>query len=157
MEDTNSTFEQRLKKYRENKGLLKKEMARKLKVSESYYNTIENGKKGASKNFLIKLVAESKKPEEFWVYGVDINQYTHIKENKGKFILVHAQRDIRGNRNYVEYICDTPREVLLLVNTLRMFVSQLDENSYTITYINGEEEINYNLEDIEKLIKYSLE
>ncbi len=39
MEDTNSTFEQRLKKYRENKGLLKKEMARKLKVSESYYNT----------------------------------------------------------------------------------------------------------------------
>lgn len=157
VEDTNSTFEQRLKKYRESKGLLKYKFAKNLDISESFYNMIENGRKNPSKNFLIKLVAESKKPEEFWLYGVEENKYANIKKNEGIFSVVQVQKSLNRGTNYVEYVCDTPREALLLVNTLRMFVSPLDENSYTITYINEGKEINYNLEDIEKLIKYSLE
>ncbi|MGN9161863.1 helix-turn-helix domain-containing protein [Clostridium sulfidigenes] len=157
MEDTNSAFEQRLKKYRESKGLLKYEFAKKLDISESFYNMIENGRKNPSKNFLIKLVAESKKPEEFWLYGIEENKYTNIKKNEGIFTIVHVQKSLNKSTNYIDYVCDTPREVLLLVNTLRMFASPVDENSYTIIYTDGKKEINYNLEDIEKLIEYSLE
>lgn len=105
----------------------------------------------------VKLVAESKKLVEFWLYGVDVNQHTNSKENKGKFIVVHVQRDTRGNRNYVEYICNTPREVLVLVTTLKTFASPIEINNYLIYYTDGVNETNYSLEDIEKAINNSAE
>lgn len=72
---------ERLKEYREGLGLTKKEMADKLEVSASFYNNIENGKKGASKNFMNKLVAETNKPEEYWFYGVNDKEYLDVREN----------------------------------------------------------------------------
>lgn len=74
-------FTERLKDYREKLGLSKKEMSERLEVSASFYNNIENGKKGASKNFMIKLVADSGKPEEFWLYGIDETEYIDIRED----------------------------------------------------------------------------
>ncbi len=74
-------FTKRLKDYREKEGMKKNEFAIKLGVSESFYNMIENGKKGASKNFMNKLVAETGKPEEFWFYGVNDKEYLDVREN----------------------------------------------------------------------------
>ncbi|AKA68494.1 helix-turn-helix domain-containing protein [Clostridium scatologenes] len=74
-------FNERLKKYRENKNLLKKEFAEKLEVSESYYNMIENGKRNPSKAFIEKLVCESSMPEEYWIYGIKENEYINVRED----------------------------------------------------------------------------
>lgn len=74
-------FSERLKKYRESKNLLKKEFAEKLEVSESYYNMIENGKRNPSKSFIEKLVCESSKPEEYWIYGINETEYINIRED----------------------------------------------------------------------------
>lgn len=63
-------FTERLKAYRKDLDLNKRQMAVLLNVSESYYNTVENNKRKPSKNILAKLVKLSDKPEEFWVYGV---------------------------------------------------------------------------------------
>lgn len=74
-------FTERLREYREGLGLTKKEMSDKLGVSAPFYNYIENGKKSASRNFMIKLVAESNKPEEYWLYGIEEENYIDIRED----------------------------------------------------------------------------
>lgn len=74
-------FTERLRQYREGLELTKKEMADKLGVSAPFYNYIENGKKGASRNFMIKLVAESNKPEEYWLYGIEEGNYIDVRED----------------------------------------------------------------------------
>lgn len=64
-------FKDRLKKYREELGIDKKrDMANKLEISESFYNLLESGTRPVSKNVLNKLVVLSKKPEEYWRYGI---------------------------------------------------------------------------------------
>ena len=68
-------FSERLKNYRNNLCLKKKELADKLDTSESYYNMIENGKRSPSKKFLVKLVNFSKLPEEYWLYGIEEKEY----------------------------------------------------------------------------------
>lgn len=68
-------FSERLKNYRNNLLLKKKELADKLDTSESYYNMIENGKRNPSKKFLVKLVDFSKLPEEYWLYGIEEKEY----------------------------------------------------------------------------------
>lgn len=68
-------FTERLITYRESLGLIKREFAERLEVSESYYNMIENGKRDASQNFIDKLVNISHKPEEYWIYGIDTEEY----------------------------------------------------------------------------------
>ncbi|MDS1005327.1 helix-turn-helix domain-containing protein [Clostridium sporogenes] len=87
-------FNERLKKYRENKNLSKREFAEKLEVSESYYNIIENGKRNPSKNFIEKLVCESSMPEEYWIYGIDNSEYINVRE------------DLKCVRKAVEQILD---------------------------------------------------
>lgn len=74
-------FNERLKKYREGKEILKRQFAEILEVSESYYNMIENGKRTPSKAFIEKLVVESGKPEEYWIYGVDESEYINVRED----------------------------------------------------------------------------
>lgn len=74
-------FNERLKEYRKGKDLLKVEFAKKLEVSESYYNMIENGKRNPSKAFTEKLVCESGKPEEYWIYGIDEKEYIKIRDD----------------------------------------------------------------------------
>ncbi|WMJ81931.1 helix-turn-helix transcriptional regulator [Clostridium sp. MB40-C1] len=87
-------FNERLKKYRESKKLLKREFAEKLEVSESYYNMIENGKRTPSKNFIEKLVCESSMPEEYWIYGIENSEYVNVRE------------DLKCVRKAVEQIID---------------------------------------------------
>lgn len=72
-------FNERLKNYRNNLDLKKKEFADKLDTSESYYNMIENGKRNPSKKFLIKLVNFSKLPEEYWLYGIEEKEYIETR------------------------------------------------------------------------------
>lgn len=73
-------FNKRLTEYRESKGLTKREFAEKLETSESYYNMIENGKRSPSKTFMEKLVCESNKPEEYWIYGISEDEYVNTRE-----------------------------------------------------------------------------
>lgn len=74
-------FEKRLQEYREEKGYTKREFAKIIGVGETFYNMIENGKKNASKNFMIKLVAATELPEEYWFYGISKDQYIDVREN----------------------------------------------------------------------------
>ena len=73
-------FSDRLEKYRNELHLRKKEMADKLQVSESYYSLIENGKRNPSKNFIEKLVLISELPEEYWIYGINAEDYINIRD-----------------------------------------------------------------------------
>lgn len=74
-------FCERLKDYRENIGFIKRELAERLSVSESYYNMIENGKREPSKNFIEKLVVFSEKPEEYWLYGISEENYAKERDS----------------------------------------------------------------------------
>lgn len=64
-------FNERLKSFRKDLDLNKRQMAKELDVTEGYYNVIENAKKNPSKNFIDKLVLLSEKPEEYWIYGIE--------------------------------------------------------------------------------------
>ena len=68
-------FNERLEKYRSELHFLKKEIAQKLEISESYYSLIESGKRNPSKNFIKKLVSVSELPEEYWLYGLNKEDY----------------------------------------------------------------------------------
>jgi transcriptional regulator with XRE-family HTH domain len=73
-------FNDRLDKYRNELYLKKKEMADKLQVSESYYSLIESGKRSPSKNFIEKLVVISERPEEYWIYGINQEDYVNTRD-----------------------------------------------------------------------------
>ena len=74
-------FNERLEKYRNELHLKKREMANKLEVSESYYSLIENGKRHPSKNLIEKLVVISELPEEYWVYGINTEDYINTRDD----------------------------------------------------------------------------
>jgi len=68
-------FNLRLKKYRNKFHFKIKEIAPKLELSESYYSLIESGKRKPSKKFIEKLVSISELPEEYWLYGINKEEY----------------------------------------------------------------------------------
>lgn len=74
-------FNERLEKYRNELHLKKREMSNKLEVSESYYSLIENGKRHPSKNVIEKLVVVSNLPEEYWVYGINTDDYINTRDD----------------------------------------------------------------------------
>lgn len=74
-------FKERLKSYRKSLQITKREMSKRMDISETYYNMVENGSRQPSKNFLSKLVLISQKSEEYWVYGIQYNQGKNIMEN----------------------------------------------------------------------------
>lgn len=74
-------FNERLEEYRNKLGLLKREFADKLDVSESYYNMIEHGKRNPSKAFITKLVSATGKPEEYWMFGISDNEYRATRDD----------------------------------------------------------------------------
>ena len=78
------TIVDRLKKFKNELGLeSNKEMATLLKIGESFYSSIENGKKPVSKNVLQRLIVLSMLPEEYWKYGItDENERI---EKRGEF------------------------------------------------------------------------
>ena len=73
-------FNERLEKYRNELHLKKMEMADKLEVSESYYSLIESGKRNPSKNFIEKLTLISELPEEYWIYGINKEDYINTRD-----------------------------------------------------------------------------
>lgn len=73
-------FKDRLTNYRKSLNIKKREMANILHISESYYNLVENGKREPSKNVLISLVANSGKPEEYWLYGLSDEEYRKTRD-----------------------------------------------------------------------------
>lgn len=73
-------FKDRLANYRKSLNITKREMADVLHISESYYNLVENGKREPSKNFLFSLVADSGKPEEYWLYGISDEEYRKTRD-----------------------------------------------------------------------------
>lgn len=73
-------FSDRLKQYRESLNLSKRDFAKKLEISESYYNLIENSKRKAPKNVVYKLVELSNFPEEFWLYGISQDEYVEKRD-----------------------------------------------------------------------------
>ena len=56
------------------------EMADKLQVSDSYYSLIENGKRSPSKTLIEKLVVISELPEEYWIYGINRQDYVNTRD-----------------------------------------------------------------------------
>lgn len=116
------TIVDRLKLYkRELEIESQKEMATLLKISESFYSLIENGKKPVSKNVLRRLVILSGKPDEYWKYGItDEKEYL---EKRGEFkslkyaidqltsigLLKDEDVDFNGNANFN----DSVKEVLI--------------------------------------------
>jgi transcriptional regulator with XRE-family HTH domain len=75
-------FKDRLEKYRKEIGINKKrDMAKKLHLSESFYNLLESGKRPPSKKVLESIVALSGKPEVYWVYGIE-NEKEYLKNRE---------------------------------------------------------------------------
>lgn len=72
-------FNERLKQYRNKLHLKMNEMAAKLQVSESYYSLLESGKRSASKAIVEKLVVISELPEEYWIYGINKEEYVNTR------------------------------------------------------------------------------
>jgi len=74
-------FNERLKEFRENlKIKTKRDMAKKLDISEQLYYMLESGTREPSKDILSKLYLISEKPEEYWLYGIDIeNEYINMR------------------------------------------------------------------------------
>ncbi|WP_294379665.1 helix-turn-helix domain-containing protein [uncultured Clostridium sp.] len=73
-------FTERLKEYRNTLHLKMNEMADKLQVSDSYYSLIENGKRSPSKTLIEKLVVISELPEEYWIYGINRQDYVNTRD-----------------------------------------------------------------------------
>ena len=76
-------FKDRLNRYRNSLGYTQRMLAHELDVSENYYSLFENGVRKPSRNFLIKLVNHSGKPEEYWLKGVTEEQY-YLERIKNK-------------------------------------------------------------------------
>lgn len=76
-----NNFNERLKEYREAlKIKTKREMAHKIGISEQLYYMLENGSRDPSKDVLEKLFLLSKKPEEYWLYGISEDEYIEKRE-----------------------------------------------------------------------------
>lgn len=108
-------FKERLKEYRQNLGIeRKKDMAKLLNVSESFYNMIENGTRPVSKNVLSRLVVLSNKPEEYWVYGItDEKEYINKREEFKCLKDAVNQLDNIGLLSLEKDFSDTVKEVIL--------------------------------------------
>lgn len=76
------SFKDRLKKYREELGIkTKREMSKKIGISEQLYYMLENGSRKPSDDTLQKLFLISGKPEEYWLYGVTPDEYIDKRED----------------------------------------------------------------------------
>jgi len=76
-------FNERLQEFREKlKIKKKKDMAKKVGISEQLYYMLESGTREPSNNVIKKLVVMSGLPEEFWIYGItDEKEYLQKRED----------------------------------------------------------------------------
>lgn len=109
------TIVDRLIEFRKELGIeKKKEMAILLKISESFYSQIESGKKPISDNVLKRLIVLSKRPEEYWRYGItDNNEYLEKREEFKCLKDAMNQLDNIGLLNIDKEFSDGVKEVIL--------------------------------------------
>ena len=117
-------FNERLEKYRNELHLNKRQMADKLELSESYYSLIESGKRKPSKKFIEKLVLISDLPEEYWMYGVNKEEYMNSKddfENLRKALDIIFELNVVKNPDEIFNESNIPIDSLgkLLIGALR--------------------------------------
>lgn len=82
------SFKERLENYRVNICNIgtKREMAKKLNISEQLYAMFERGAREPSKKFLKSLTDFSGIPESYWLYGIE-DEYI---ENRNEFSCVKS-------------------------------------------------------------------
>lgn len=69
-------FKDRLRAYRSELNIpTQTEMAKRLGITRQLYSNLESGYKSPSERVLNILINDSNLPAEYWLYGVDANQY----------------------------------------------------------------------------------
>lgn len=127
-------FNEYLKKYRNEFHFNKAEMAHKLQVSDSYYILIESGKRKPSKNFIEKLVLVSEIPEEYWLYGINKEDYLSVR-NDFKFLrkTLYTILELNSIKSTNEIFDENnnPKDSLgrLLIAALKADISSIIEKS----------------------------
>ena len=106
-------FNERLKEFREKRKIkTKREMAKKINISEQLYYMLENGTRDPSKDVLRKLFIFSKLPEEYWKYGI-----TDEKER------IEKREEFKCLKDAIEQLSN----IGLLKNTDKVFSSSVKE------------------------------
>ena len=75
-------FKERLEDYRHDCGLNKTQMARKLGIKANLYSMLSTGERTPSENILDRLEELTGKNGAYWIYGIDIDMETYIKEQE---------------------------------------------------------------------------
>ena len=128
-------FNEHLIKYRNEFHFNKTEMAHKLEVSDSYYSLIESGKRKPSKSFIEKLVSVSEIPEEYWLYGINKEDYLSAR-NDFKFLrkTLYTILDLNAIKSTNEIFDENnnPKDSLgrLLIAALKADINSMIEKSW---------------------------
>jgi len=125
-------FNKRLEKYRVSLEMTKREFAEVLGLSEGYYGLVENGQRAPSKRVMTAIVTYSKLPEEYWLYGINLNNYKNERESL-KSVKSVLDVMIKGNlvENVQELFKDTSNNTQLeklLISALKSDLSYLLED-----------------------------
>lgn len=132
-------FNKRLKEYRELiKVPKKREMARKLGISEQLYYMLEKGTREPSKDVLEKLFLFSRKPEEYWLYGIvdgkelilRRKEFKCLKDAVNQLMEIGMLKDDENFRSAVEEV---------LIAAMRADVSHLVKKGFVKESTNQEE------------------
>ena len=127
-------FNEHLIKYRNEFHFNKTEMAHKIEVSDSYYSLIESGKRKPSKSFIEKLVSVSEIPEEYWLYGINKEDYLSAR-NDFKFLrkTLYTILDLNAIKSTNEIFDENnnPKDSLgrLLIAALKADINSMIEKS----------------------------
>lgn len=116
-----NSFSERLKQYREELNIkTKREMAKKIGISEQLYYMLESGsREKPSNDVLNKLFLISGKPEEYWLYGVTADEYVDKREDfkcSKDMALNYFELGILDEKsiNNLEGLDDAAKKVLLV-------------------------------------------
>jgi transcriptional regulator with XRE-family HTH domain len=107
-------FKDRLKNYRLSLNIKTKvAMSEKLGIARTLYTMLENGTREPSKDVLEKLFLLSGKPEEYWLYGIEDDEYiSKRKEFKCLKDAVNQLMQIGLLKSEKDYDKPTVHEVL---------------------------------------------
>lgn len=116
-------FNEYLKSYKLTYNLKSNEMAKKLGISESYYSSLENGRRSPSKTILKNIVQLTKLPEEYWLYGINPNESKNISSfqslNKAVNLIKDLNLTISSSDLFNEENQSIDALAKLLINALR--------------------------------------
>lgn len=127
-------FNKRLEEYRlKLKIETKREMAKKIGISEQLYAMVERGARKPSSDIIKKLVAMSKLPAEYWLYGVNKKDFFNNKDDF-KNIKKVIDTILEFNITDIDNIFDennNPKDSLgkLLINALKKDINGMIEKN----------------------------